>query len=307
MTPAASGTPAGDGDDSGSPPVAGEIVARRHPIDPRAVIGEAWNLFKNAWPTCIICYWGAVAACWLIINLLVIVLASLNVAIGDPSFTPVLEFAEFLGLALVPAWLWLGQGIPFLKIARREPAILADLFAAGPYLLTAILATLLFLGLAALPCLIVYGIIEALLVGAGGESLVATVRGLLPARTPRTVAEVESVLIVLLGLPAVAVGVALASFFAVRVRLRTFPLLILDRGAGVFESIRLAIRLSRGRVAPLVVIHLAQFTINFAGWLLCCAGLFVTLPLTGLISAVTYNQMATDLPPIEAPADEDDE
>ena len=105
------------------------------------ILGEAWSIFSMAWPACLVVYWGAVAAAWLILNLLIIVLAGMNMAVGDPEVTPFLEFLRFLGIFLVPAWLWLGQSIAFLKIARREPVALEDLFRGGPYLLTALLAT----------------------------------------------------------------------------------------------------------------------------------------------------------------------
>jgi hypothetical protein len=273
--------------------------ARGRSVDPGAVIGEAWAIFSMAWPACLVCYWGTWASWWLIVNFLAIILASLNAAIGDPEFTPFLEFARFLGAFLVPAWLWLGQGLAFLKLARRRPATLEDLFRGGPYLLTALLAAGVFLAITAIPCLIIYGITEAVLALGGGESLVATVWRQLPARTPETLAEFESALIVLLGLRAVVLGLSFASFFAVRVRLRPFAFLILDREAGVVKSLRLSLRLSRGRVASLFLIHLAQWTINFAGALVCCLGLFVSLPFTSLISAVTYDMLVADLPPID--------
>jgi hypothetical protein len=269
------------------------------PIDPVLLLGEAWTIFSAVWPACLVVFWGAVAAWWLIINLLVIVLASINVAIGDPAITPFLEFFRFLGLFLVPAWLWLGQSIAFLKIARRQPVAPADLFRGGPYLLTALLASGIFLAITALPCLIFYGSTEALLALGGGDPLIATVRRLLPARTPATVADFESSLLILLGLTLAILGLSYAAFFAVRIRLRPFPFLIIGRDAGVLESLRTSMQLTRRRVAPLLLVHLTQFAINLAGLLVCCVGLFVSLPLTSLISAVTYKALAVDLPTVE--------
>jgi hypothetical protein len=284
--------------------------APRLAIEPGVLLSEAWTIFSAAWPACLVVYWGTVAAWWLIINLLVIFLAALNVAIADPAVTPFLEFLRFLGFFLVPAWLWLGQGIAFLKIARRQPVEQQDLFRGGPYLLTALLAFGTFLAITAVPCLIAYASIEALLALGGADSLVATVRRLLPERTPADVAALESWLLVVLALTMAVVGLWYAAFFAVRVRLRTVPYLIIDRRAGVLESMRTSMQLTRGRVASLFLVHLAQFTINLAGLLVCCLGLFVTLPLTSLISAVIYNALAVDLPPIEPSgqglADEDD-
>jgi hypothetical protein len=278
---------------------AGRRLGPGLPIEPGGIIGEAWTIFVSAWPTCLVVYWGAGAAWWLIINLLVIFLASANLAIGDPAITPFLEFLRFLGLFLVPAWLWLGQVIAFLKIARKQPVAQQDLFRGGPYLLTALLAIGTFVAITAVPCLFVYGSIEALLALGGGDPLVATVRRLLPARTPADVAAFESWLLVVLGLTTSVVGLWYAAFFAVRVRLRPFAFLIIDRRAGVLQALRMSMQLTRGRVAGLFLVHLAQFTINLGGLVVCCFGLFVTLPLTSLISAVTYSALAADLAPVE--------
>ena len=32
-----------------------------------AILGEAWSTFAIAWPACLVVYWGAVAAAWLIL------------------------------------------------------------------------------------------------------------------------------------------------------------------------------------------------------------------------------------------------
>ena len=84
---------------------------------------------------------GAAAAAYLILQLLTVILASFNVVAGEPEITPVLEFIQFLGKFLIPAWLWIGQTLAFLKIARREPTTLEDLFRGLPWLLTLLLAT----------------------------------------------------------------------------------------------------------------------------------------------------------------------
>ena len=94
---------------------------------------------------------------------------SLNALAGEPEITPFLEFVRFLGMFLVPAWLWIGQSLAFLKIARREPVTLEDLFRGGPWLLTVLLATGVLLAVAAIPCLLIYGAAEGLLALGGGD------------------------------------------------------------------------------------------------------------------------------------------
>ena len=274
-------------------------------IDPGLLLRRAWKIFSASWPACLVLYWGAAAAWWLLTNLLVLFLASLNLSIGDPTATPFLEFVRFLGIFLIPAWLWIGRGIAVLKIARGQTATPRDLFNGGPYLLTTLLAVVIFLTITAVPCALVYGLAEALDALGGGDSLVVSVRRLFPDATPVIVADYESRLLVLL---AILVGVTAffyAAYFAVRVRLRPFPLLVIDRDAGVLESLRTSMELTRGRVASLFLVHLAQFSINVAGLLLGCVGLLVSLPLTSLISAVTYDALAADLPSRESPEDDD--
>jgi hypothetical protein len=228
----------------------------------------------------------------------------MNLALADPTVTPFLSFLSFLALILVPAWMWLGQGLSMLRLVRMEPVTVQDLFRGGPYLLTTLLAAGAYLAIAAIPILLIYGSTLTLVALGGGDPLVAAVWRLLPPQTPPTVAQIESSLIVMLGLALAMLALAYAAFFAVRVRLRLFAFVILDRGAGVAESLRTSMQLSRGRSSSLVLIHLAQFTINLAGLLLCCLGLFVTLPFTGLISAVTYNALAADLPAVEVPEED---
>lgn len=277
------------------------------PIDPSALLGEAWGLFAGSWPTCLVVYWGAFAAFWVIMNLLVVVLAGLNAMIGDPSFTPVLEFVRFVGLFLVPAWLWLGQGIGFLRIARREPVAVEDLFRGGPYLLTALLSVAAFLAIVAVPCLTIYGAAEAFL-SLGGDPPLATMwRKLAAARSAEDFEAADDFLLVLLGASVAILALWVAILLAVRSRLRPFPFLILDRNAGVPGALGTSIRLTGGRMSTLLVVHLAQFTINLAGLMLCCLGLLVSLPFTRLVSAVTYNALAADLPPIEVPENDDDD
>ena len=270
-------------------------------IDPGFLLRRAWSIFSASWPACLVLYWGAAAAWWLLTNLLVLFLAGLNLSIGDPTVTPFLEFVRFLGIFLIPAWLWIGRGIAVLKIARGQTATPRDLFNGGPYLLTTLLAVGIFLSITAVPCLLVYGLAEGLGALGGGDSLVGSVRHLFPAATPVIVAEYESRLLILLAILVGLAALSYAAFFAVRVRLRPFPLLVLDRGAGVLESLRTSMELTRGRAVPLFLVHLAQFSINLAGLLVGCVGLLVSLPLTSLISAVTYEALAADLPRIESP------
>lgn len=251
---------------------------------------------------------GAAAASWLILVVLSGTLASLEVLLADREITPILQFVGFLGLVVVPAWLWLGQSLAFLRIARRQPVALEHLFLGGRWLLTALLATGVLLAVAAIPCLIIYGSAEGLLALGGGDRLVSLVRPAL-RRTFAPLAEnASNWLVVAAASLAVFVG-WYATFLAVTVRLGQFPFLIIDRDAGVLESHRLSWELTRGRAATVFLVYLAQLTINLAGLLTLYVGLFVTLPLTSLVTAVTYNALCghpeATVSPQPGTADED--
>ena len=136
---------------------------------------------------------------------------------------------------MVPVWLWLGQSLAFLKIARRQPVALEHLFLGGRWLLTALLATGVLLAVAAIPCLIIYGSAEGFLALGGGERLVSLVQPALFGRTFAPLAEnASNWLVVAAASLAVFVG-WYATFLAVTVRLGQFPFLIIDRDAACWN------------------------------------------------------------------------
>ena len=264
-------------------------------IDLGGLLGEAWSTFKATWPACLILYWGACAASWLMILLLQLTLASLNVLAGDREITPILEFILFLGLFLVPAWLWIGQTLAFLKIARRQPVALEDLFHGGPWLLTVLLAAGILAAVVAVPGLLIYGSAEALLALGGGDTLALLVQQRIFEHAPVPLGGCASDLLVLTALSLAVVGLSYAAFLVVSVRLGQFAYLIIDEGAGVVGSHRRSWALTRGQAATVFLVYLAQLAINLAGLLVFYVGLFVTLPLTSLISAVTYQVLLSAL------------
>ena len=253
-----------------------------------AILGAAWSTFAVAWPACLLVYWGAFAAGWVILVLLTATLASFNALAGEPEITPFLEFVRFLGLFVVPAWLWIGQSRAFLKIARREPVTLDVLFRGGPWLLTILLATGVLLTVAAIPCLLIFGAAEGLLALGAGDALASSIRSLLPASGPVLLATIESEQLALLAVSLVVLVLSYVAFLVVSARLGQFPYVIVERSAGVLESHRFSWQLTRGRAATVFLVYLAQLALFLAGLLAFNVGLFLTLPMTGLLSAVTY-------------------
>jgi hypothetical protein len=263
------------------------------PIDAIGLLREARTIFATAWPACLVVHWGGLAALWLLLRLLVLVLASFNVIIGDPQVTPALEFVHFVGACLITPWIWLGQYRAFLRIARGQPVTPEDLFRGGPYLLTAVLAGAIVLAACVGPWLIIYRTAEAWLARAGHESMASLLQVVADGTIPGPPGRYETTELVLLTVLAACYGV----YLVLMVPLGQFPFLIIDRGAGVLESFRGSWELTRGRVAAVIRIFLMQVAINVAGALACYIGLLVTLPLNGLITALTYRALeGPDLP-----------
>ncbi len=286
---------------SGTPVSESSVVDRRPtpPIEPGALLREAWSRFASAWPRCLLVYWGAFAAYWLIMNLAVIVLAAMNAAVDDPSFTPVLEFVRFVGMFLIPVWLWLGQGILFLRIARQEPFEPDDLFRGHPYVLTTVLVLSSLLFVTVVPWLAIYGATEGILRAVDQPTLAEMAHKITMARNEGDFAEIDRIAPVFLSAMTPAFFVGTAVLLAVRSRFRSSTFLILDRNSGVVESLAASFRLTSGRARSLFVLQMAQFAINLAGFLPLGLGLLVTLPFTRLVSAIAYEALAADLPPVE--------
>jgi uncharacterized membrane protein len=77
-------------------------------------------------------------------------------------------------------------------------------------------------------------------------------------------------------------------FLYLSARLLLFYFLVIDRNAGVVESIGLAWQMTRGRVGTIILVYLMQLTLILAGLVSLCVGLIFTLPLRSLLMVVTY-------------------
>jgi uncharacterized membrane protein len=90
----------------------------------------------------------------------------------------------------------------------------------------------------------------------------------------------------------VAIGVGAFAGAVVSVvlalRMSQFYYLIIDRDAGILESLQASAEITRGKAAMLFVIYLLNGAINIAGMLACGVGLIFTLPFGVLLLIVTY-------------------
>jgi hypothetical protein len=266
------------------------------------VLSRTWSTYQARLSACWIAYWGEALANWSILVTALFVITSLNEAVPEPAFLEFSRFLLFLSQVLVPVWLQIGLNLALLKIARGEPVALEDLFRGGRFLLTTLLATAVVLALASVPVLVAYYAIDWFLSEFATFSFNLGVLVLLSAaRAPVSVLEslnrslssewnqginlVLMTIVSTLSLGSILVLVLLA-------RLGQFWYLILDRDAGVLESLRGSWHLTRGRVATVFLMYLAHATINLAGGLAFCVGLFFTLPLTDLLLATTYDALS---------------
>lgn len=275
------------------------------PLSVRGIFRETWSIFASAWPACLVIYWGATAASWLIMTILNLTLASFNALAADPQITPFLEFLRFVGLAVVPTWLWIGQNRAYLKLVRREPAAFDDLFGGWPWLLTTLLALGIVLALAAVPGVISFFAGELVLQRRGAVSMVALIHKIAENEMVPQTPEYQTPGSVLSAVCLVSYLV----YLAVLSRLGQYPFLILDRDADVLEAHQTSLRWTRGRAGMTLGVYMTQFAILVASAVPAAFNvLFValvvmsfTVPLTCLSSAVLYQALSSREPaePVE--------
>lgn len=70
-----------------------------------------------------------------------------------------------------------------------------------------------------------------------------------------------------------------------------WQVLVIDEGLGAVDALKASWRLTLGSKVDLFVLSLVLGAINLGGVLLCGVGLLVTLPLSGLVSAMVYDNL----------------
>jgi hypothetical protein len=255
------------------------------------------SIYKAQWSTCMAVYWGAGAANVMLVLTVDLILSGLNDLTRDPTFYEFLRFLHFLAIWVIPAWLWIGQTLALLKIARGEAVTLEDLFRGRPYLLTTILATVVLLVVAGVPFLLVQGLTSLAMVRYQADPLASLVIGLSESCLSGATAFPTLVQVGQNWLTWLAIGLGGTclsgiAVFPVLVRLGQFPYAIIDQGVGILRSHLASWRMTRGHVATVFLVYLAYLTINLAGLFAFCAGLFFTLPWTNLLLAVTYDALS---------------
>jgi hypothetical protein len=254
--------------ETGKPPYA---PPRRHYAPPRGMVPfeldsllrATWSLYAERLGACIAVCWTVIALIWAAQFLQGALMQSAAKAPGDDFTRRLVQFGQFFGYVL-NIWLSIGQSLALLGLARGELSVFDRIVQGGRYLLTTILAGLLFLAtitLMVLLCLMWIPILAAIFGGWHGPVLVLLVLG--------------------------AAG-AFVTALILAARLSQFGYFILDMNAGVVQSIQASWEATRGRVMMLFMVYGSVCLINLGGLLACFVGLLFTAPFTGLFLAVAY-------------------
>ena len=234
------------------------------PFDVGCILSATWAIYKKRLGACIAVCWTVLALTWGAQFLQTRLLPELAVAPGDRLHYFLVQLAVFVGVNVFNVWLSIGQNLALLAVARGEPSVLERVFHGGRFVLTTILAAVLFtlaLGLIVLVNLVWMPILSGL-IDPGSLAMVIVF----------------------------FVGIVIACIVAIYVaaRFSQFPYMILDHNAGAVDSLRFSWQATRGRVGTLSVVYTMLCVINLGGLLACFVGLLFTVPFTGLMLAVTY-------------------
>jgi hypothetical protein len=205
--------------------------------------------------------WNILKTDWGNCLVVVVIALALNFAVNMASgFLPIV--GAIIGIVF-QTWIQIGQALFFLKKARGQDAQIGDLFQGGPYLLKTLGAGIL-VGLICLGIVVVC-VVPLLLVGLAVDENAA---------------------------PLFAVGgglIAIVPIYCVALMTSQFSYLILDRNAGVIESLTMSRDLMVGNKLMLFAIWLVT---GVAGGLIvlltCFLGILLVAPYCAMMTAVIY-------------------
>jgi hypothetical protein len=234
------------------------------PFDLGCIVRATWTLYKERFGACLAVCWTVLVLMWgsqLAQPRLAGALLPRAAGQADVFLT---RFSLFFVTYVFNAWLSIGLNLALLEIARRRPRPFEQIHRGGRFVLTTLLAGVVFgglLGAVVFVSLVPIPLFSAVF-GRGGPGMVLLfAAGLLSA-------------------------VCAATYLSAR--LSQFQLMIIDENAGVIDSLALSWQATRGRVGTLLVVFAFLALICLAGLLACLVGLLFTLPIAYLMLAVTY-------------------
>jgi hypothetical protein len=230
------------------------------------VADRTWSIFRARFWTCLSIVWGALGVNFGISVFTRLLLDGLVEITRDETIYRLLYILTLFVASVLQIWVaWIGQTIALLKIARGAPAAFEDVLKGGRFVLTLILATIVFIAVLAVPVFIAVGAITAGMVMMPELSVVATVLLFLVVSVP-------------IGLVVVLLTVRLCMYYY----------MVIDRDAGVFESFRRSWDCTRNQGSTITLVFCVQLAILLAGFLAFCVGLIFAIPLGNLLVPVTY-------------------
>jgi hypothetical protein len=229
------------------------------------VLDRTWSIFKARMSECMAIFWGTFGINLGIgfgVGMLVQIIAL--AALDSRLALLVAPYVAQIISLVVGLWLAIGQSRAYLKIVRNEQVTFAEVFQGGRYLLTMLIAVIILFA-AAFVMSILGGVVSALGLAAIGNQ------------------SAGGIFVFVAGISATAVlGIYLM------IRLSLFYYLIIDRDAGVIDSLGQSWQLTRNQAGTILLVYLLTFAITMAGLLALCVGLIFAWPLVGLLMPMTY-------------------
>ncbi len=230
--------------------------------DIAAVAALSWSIFRQR-PLHVIGmvmgFFGVTFAIQLLLDRLP---RAIQLVGNDPAIVQFLEFAASIAAIVLSTWISVGLQLALLRIVRGRQTAFADLFRGGPYLVTAILGSIVIAFLVMLPSQAIANAFLSLTVW------------------PISLASFFSRLAVaMLGVVAIAI---------VLLRLNFFVFAAIEYEVGVRDALIASWTITRSRLPTLVLMLMTQVCLVLAGALALGIGLVVALPFAFLLHAATY-------------------
>jgi hypothetical protein len=229
------------------------------------VFNRSWSIFKARIGECMAIFWGTFGVnlgigfgVGMLVQIVALAARDSRVVVLVAPFV-----AQIISL-VVGLWLAIGQSRAYLKLVRNEQVTFAEVFLGGRYLLT-MLGAVIILFIAAFAMSILGGVVSALCLAAIGNQ------------------SAGGILVFVAGISATAV---LCVYLMIRLSL--FYYLIIDRDAGVIDSLGRSWQLTRNQAGTILLVYLLTLAITLAGFLALCVGLIFAWPLVGLLMPMTY-------------------
>ena len=218
-------------------------------MDVGDVFSRTWAIFKDQWGMCL----G-----------IVVVAQLLNMGVSLVcNFIPIVGPIVSM---LFSIWITIGVAVALLKISRGQEAAIGDIFNGGPYFGRILLASLLL------------GLIVMAVFGVCFGPLMVIAYLVLQGGPPEPLIMAAVVLALLSLIPVIIVSLMFSQYYY----------LILDRDAGITESLSMSKDIMVGNKLTLFLINLLLFLIVIVSIIPCGLGLLAAAPFAALIKPIVY-------------------